>query len=253
MARLSSIPQKATLRDAAASQIAGLKATSVTTKRANDGLAKLTISSKNYSSWSLRTWLMINFAGVQFEEDKVDVDAPGVRAELLLLAPSILVPCLSHNGMKIWDTLAIGEYLNEIAPKSALLPTEMVRRAHCRSICGEMHSGFSAMRASLPMNFKVQMKTFKVWSKAKADIDRIVQIWSHCLEQYKGPYLFGKKPNMADAMFAPVASRFVTYAVSLPPACENYKSTIMALPEIQEWRKQALLEPEEFDELDMDF
>ena len=253
MARIASNHQKATLSDAAASKIAGLKTNMATSKKSNGGLAKLTISSKNYSSWSLRAWLMLKFASVEFEEDKVDVDAPGVRAELLLLAPSILVPCLSHNGMKIWDTLAIGEYLNEIAPKSALLPTEMVQRAHCRSICGEMHSGFSAMRASLPMNFKVQMKSFKVWSKAQADIDRIIEIWTDCLEQYQGPFLFGKKPNLADAMFAPVASRFVTYGVTLPAACESYKNTIMALPEIKEWHKQALLEPEEFDELDMDF
>lgn len=196
---------------------------------------------------------MMKFAGLTFTEHKVDVDAPEVRAELLLLAPSILVPCLNHNGIRVWDTLAIGEYLNEVAPKAGLLPTEMVRRAHCRAICGEMHSGFSAMRASLPMNFKAQLKSFKVWSKAQADIDRIIEIWSDCSKRYKGPYLFGAKPNLADAMFAPVASRFTTYGVNLPKVCAKYRDTIMALPAMQEWRKQALQEPEEFDELDMDF
>ena len=213
----------------------------------------LTISSKNYSSWSLRAWLIMKWSGIPFVEHQIDVDAPGVRAELLLLAPSILVPSLSHDGVRVWDTLAIGEYVNEIAPKAGLLPTKVVQRAHCRAICGEMHSGFSAMRASLPMNFKVQFKSFKVWSKAQADIDRIVQIWSECLLIYKGPFLFGKSPNLADAMFAPVASRFVSYGVKLPEACARYRDTIMALPEIHEWRQFAMKEPEEFDELDLDF
>jgi glutathione S-transferase len=196
---------------------------------------------------------MMTFSGLPFIEHKVDVDAPEVRAELLLLAPSILVPTLNHNGIRVWDTLAIGEYLNEVAPKAKLLPTEMVRRAHCRAICGEMHSGFSAMRASLPMNFKAQLKSFKVWSKAQADIDRIIEIWTDCLQRYKGPYLFGQKPNLSDAMFAPVASRFITYGVNLPKVCAKYRDTMMALPAMQEWREQALQEPEEFDELDMDF
>jgi glutathione S-transferase len=217
------------------------------------GPTTLTISSKNYSSWSLRAWSMLKMANIPFIEDKVDIDSPSVKAELLLLAPSILVPCLFHKGIRVWDTLAIGEYLNEIAPKAKLLPTEMVQRAHCRSICGEMHSGFASMRASLPMNLKVKMNSFKVWSKAQADIDRIIEIWSDCLARYGGPYLFGAVPNMADAMFAPVACRFVTYAVKLPPVCENYRDAIMSMPILREWISQAILEAEEFDELDMDF
>ena len=215
--------------------------------------AVLTISSKNYSSWSLRAWLILKWSDIPFVEQLIDVDEPGVRAELLLLAPSILVPKLSHDGVKVWDTLAIGEYVNEVAPKAGLLPTKAVQRAHCRAICGEMHSGFSAMRASLPMNFKVQFKSFKVWSKAQADIDRIIQIWKECLDTYKGPFLFGKRPNLADAMFAPVASRFVSYNVKLPEICAKYRDTIMSLPEIEEWRQGAMQEPEEFDELDLDF
>lgn len=109
------------------------------------------------------------------------------------------------------------------------------------------------MRASPPMNLKVKMNSFKVWSKAQADIDRIIEIWSDCLARYGGPYLFGAVPNMVDAMFAPVACRFVTYAVKLPPICENYRDVIMSMPVLREWISQAILEPKEFDELDIDF
>jgi glutathione S-transferase len=215
--------------------------------------ATLSISSKNYSSWSLRGWLMAKMAGLNFREDRVDVESADARAELLLLAPSILVPCLNHRGVRVWDTLAIGEYLNEVAPKAGLLPSDLVQRAHCRSICGEMHSGFSAMRASLPMNMRARFTSFKVWSKAQADIDRIVEIWTDCLSKYGGPFLFGKSLTLADAMFAPVASRFTTYAVVLPPACARYRDSMMELPFMQEWVADALEEPEELDELDMTF
>lgn len=215
--------------------------------------ATLTISSKNYSSWSLRGWLMVKMAGIDFVEQRVDVDSADARAELMLLAPSILVPCLTHEGVRVWDTLAIGEYVHEIAPKAGLLPSDSVLRSHCRSICGEMHSGFSAMRASLPMNIKARLKSFKVWSKAQADIDRIIEIWSECLHEHGGPFLYGPKPTLADAMFAPVASRFTTYAVALPEICAGYRDTIMAWPLMQQWVAEAVQEPEELDELDMDF
>ncbi len=231
---------------------ASARAKAVTPTARAEG-ARLSISSKNYSSWSLRGWLMVKMAGLPFEEERVDVDSPDARAELLLLAPSILVPCLTHRGIRVWNTLAIGEYLHEVAPKAGLLPSDPVQRAHCRSICGEMVSGFSAMRASLPMNMRARLKSFKVWSKAQADIDRIIEIWTECLGTYGGPYLFGEKPTLADAMFAPVASRFTTYAVSLPPLCASYRDTIMAMPLVQQWMADALQEPEELDELDMDF
>lgn len=196
---------------------------------------------------------MLKLSGLPFREERVDIDSPGARAELLLLAPSILVPCLTHRGVRVWDTLAIGEYLHEVAPKAGLLPRDLVQRAHCRSICGEMHSGFAAMRASLPMNIKARLKTFKIWSKAQADVDRIIEIWTDCLQRYGGPYLFGDHPNLADAMFAPVACRFATYSVALPPPCERYRNTILRMPAMQAWIAEALKEPEELDELDMDF
>ena len=111
----------------------------------------LTISSKNYSSWSLRGWLLCKMAGIDFKEVMLSVDDPATRAELLLLSPSFLVPCLRHEGTEIWDTLAIAEYLNEIAPNAGLLPTDRTSRARCRSVCGEMHSGFYNLRSALPM------------------------------------------------------------------------------------------------------
>ena len=215
--------------------------------------ARLSISSQNYSSWSLRGWLMCRFSGIDFEIDRVALDAPGARAELLLLAPSILVPCLTHQGIRVWDTLAIGEYLHEIAPQAGLLPSDPVQRAHCRSVCGEMHSGFSAMRASLPMNIKARLTQFKVWAKARQDIDRIEEIWQDCLARYGGPFLFGPRRSMGDAMFAPVASRFLTYQVALSPASAAYRDTIMALPEMVAWCEGAQAEPDEVDELDMEF
>ena len=114
----------------------------------------LTLSSKNYSSWSLRGWLMAKLAGIDFDEVIVAPDDADARAEILLLSPSILVPCLTYEGVKVWDTLAIGEFLNEIAPDAGLLPKDRAKRAHCRSICGEMHSGFVSLRQALPMNIK---------------------------------------------------------------------------------------------------
>src|SRR4051812_36387513 len=121
--------------------------------------ATLTISSKNYSSWSLRGWLLCRMAGLEFREERVDLDDPETRQELLLLSPSVLVPRLTHNDVTVWDTLAIAEYLAEIAPEAGLLPAGRARRAHCRSVSGEMHSGFHNLRSALPMNLKARHKT----------------------------------------------------------------------------------------------
>jgi glutathione S-transferase len=212
----------------------------------------LTISSRNYSSWSLRGWLLTRFSGLTFEEIVVPLADPDTRAELLLLSPSILVPRLDHEGVRVWDTLAIAEYLNEVRPEAGLLPVDRVARAHCRSICGEMHSGFSALRSSLPMNLRAFCPGFKVWSQAQDDIDRITTIWRDCLAAYGGPYLFGTR-GMADAMYAPVVTRFLTYDVSLDDVPTAYCRTIMALPEMQEWIAAARQEPDQIDELDVEF
>ena len=215
--------------------------------------AVLTISSKNYGAWALRGWLMCKLAKLDFAEHVIPPDDPAMKAEILLLSSSMRVPSLDHDGVHVWDTLAIGEYLNEIKPKAGLLPADRKARAHCRAICGEMHSGFSALRSSLPMNIKAHFPGFKVWSRAQTDIERIESIWNECLEIYGGPFLFGDKPCLADAMFAPVVTRFITYDVPLDPACVAYCDAIMALPAMQEWVAAAEEEPDEIDELDAEF
>jgi glutathione S-transferase len=215
--------------------------------------ATLTISSKNYSSWSLRGWLLCRLAGLEFEEETVSSNDPATRAELLLLSPSFLVPALEHDGIKAWDTLAIAEYLNEVFPKAGLLPSDIKARAHCRSICGEMHSGFANLRSSLPMNLKARHQGFKVWAGAQGDIDRVATIWRECLQTYGGPYLFGAGLTVADAMYAPVCSRFHTYDVTLDAHCADYVARILALPQMVEWTTAALTEPEELQELEVEF
>jgi len=215
--------------------------------------AVLTISSKNYGAWALRGWLMCKFAGLDFTEKVIPPDDPAMKAEMLLLSSSMLVPSLQSNGIKVWDTLAIGEYLHEIKPKAGLLPADAKARAHCRAISGEMHSGFASMRGALPMNIKAQFKGFKIWSRAQTDIDRVVAIWRECLKAYGGPYLFGKQPCIADAMYAPVVTRFMTYDVTLDTVCAGYCKRIIELPAMQEWIKAAKQEPEEIDELDAEF
>lgn len=213
----------------------------------------LTISSKNYGAWALRGWLMCRLAGLDFVEKVIPPDDPAMKAEMLLLSASMLVPSLQHGSVKVWDTLAIGEYLNEIKPKAGLLPADIKARAHCRAICGEMHSGFGSMRGALPMNIRARFLNFKIWSRAQTDIDRIALIWRECFKAYDGPFLFGKEPGMADAMYAPVVTRFITYDVALDRACAAYCKRIIELPAMQEWIEAARKEPEEIDELDAEF
>lgn len=214
---------------------------------------RLTISSKNYSSWSLRGWLLCRMAGLDFDEDVVDLDHPESRQELLLLSPSVLVPRLTHGDVTVWDTLAIAEYAAEIAPKAGILPADRVARAHCRAVSGEIHSGFNNLRSALPMNLKAQHRKFKIFSGARPDVERIRTIWSECLETYGGPYLFGKKPTMADAMYAPVCARFRTYDVALEPKLKAYCKTIFAWPLMKEWTKGALAEADDIVELEVEF
>jgi glutathione S-transferase len=215
--------------------------------------AVLTITSRNYSSWSLRGWLMATLSGLPFEVRTISPDDPAMRADILLLSSSIRVPRLEHDGVDVWDVLAIGEYLAEIRPKAGLLPADRAARAHCRAICGEMHSGFVSMRTALPMNLKARFPGFKVWSRAQADVDRVVEIWTECLERWGGPWLFGAKRSLADAMYAPVATRFATYDVALPAAAAAYRDAILAMPEMRAWTEAAMAEPEDIEELEVEF
>jgi glutathione S-transferase len=214
---------------------------------------KLMIASKNYGSWSLRGWLLCKMAGLDFEEHVAAADDPSTRAELLHLSPSFLVPSLIDGSVKVWDTLAIAEYLHELFPDAALLPRDIAARALCRAVSGEMHSGFINLRSALPMNIKGHYPAFKVWAGAQADIDRIVTIWRDCLAASAGPYLFGATPCLADAMYAPVCTRFLTYCVKLDPVCAAYCQAIMAMPHMCEWIEAAKNEPDDVLELDVEF
>ena len=215
--------------------------------------AILTISSRNYSSWSLRGWLLCKMAGLDFVEKVVPIDDPDVRAELLMLSPSFLVPCLEHEGVRVWDTMAIADYLAELYPNAGLLPRDRASRALCRSISGEMHQGFFNLRSALPMNLKARHQGFKVWQGARHDIERVFTLWRDCLKRYGGPFLFGAEPNLADAMFAPVCTRFYTYDVELDEPCAAYVSTIRSWAPMVEWSKAAAAEPDNFKELDAEF
>jgi glutathione S-transferase len=211
--------------------------------------ASLSISSKNYSSWALRGWLLCKMVGLEFDEERVPTDVPWMRAELLLASPSFLVPRLTHDGAIVWDTLAIAEYLNETFPDARLLPSDRQARAHCRAICGEMHAGFAHLRSALPMNLRAHYPDFPVWAEVQADIDRIAAIWQQCFATYHGPYLFGEL-SMADAMYAPVCARFFSYDVMLDDQCAAYSRRILKWPLLQEWIAAAKLEADEMEELD---
>jgi glutathione S-transferase len=240
-------------RSKVARKPATVKAAAKPTVKAVAAKAALTLSSKNYSSWSLRGWLLARFSGIPFAEVMVSPDDADARKELLLLAPSIRVPCLTHDGAKVWNTLAIAHYLDELRPEAGLLPKDRLARAHCRSVSGEMNSGFANLRSALPMNLKARHPGYKIWAGAQPDIDRIVEIWTECLATYGGPWLFGANRTMADAMFAPVATRFLTYDVKLNKPCIGYCHAVMAMPEMKEWVAAAKLEPDDIEELDMDF
>lgn len=213
----------------------------------------LTIASRNYGSWSLRGSLLCHLAGLDFDEQLVESTDPDTRAELLLLAPSFRVPCLHIDGSEIWGVLAIAEFLKERFPDAGLFPDDPADRARCRSVSGEMHSGFANLRSALPMNLRAKHNEFKVWSGVEADIERIISIWSDCLTTWGGPYLFGARPTVADAMYAPVCTRFRTYGVELPAMLESYCDAIYALPAMERWLTLAADEPDHIDELDAEF
>jgi glutathione S-transferase len=192
-------------------------------------------------------------AGLEFREELLSSDDPSARAELLMLAPSFLVPRLTHHGVRVWDTLAIAEYLHELFPQAGLLPKGLEARTHCRAVSGEMHSGFANLRSALPMNLKAHYKGFKIWAAAQADIERVTAIWRECLNAYGGPYLFGERPTLADAMYAPVTTRFTTYDVKLDRQCADYCETIQSLPDMIEWMEDAKNESAGIEELEAEF
>ena len=215
--------------------------------------AVLTINSRNYGAWSLRGWLLCRFAGLDFTVETVDSTDPGARAELLLLSPSFLVPRLAHGDLVVWDTLAMAEYLHELDPGRGLFPADQATRARCRSVSGEIHSGFANLRAALPMNIKARHPGFPVWTGAQADLDRIETIWNECLATSDGAYLFGSTPSVADAMFAPVCTRIRTYDVKMGEVATAYTEAVLTLPDMVQWSAAASEEADDVEELEMEF
>ena len=204
-------------------------------------MMKLVIGDRNYSSWSLRPWLLMKQAGLPFEEIAIRLRESNTKAEIYKHSPSGKVPCLIDGEAVVWDSLAICEYIAEVAP--AMWPAKRQVRAEARSVCAEMHSGFGALRHSMPMDVHASKPFDGRTADVIADIKRIVDIWESCRSRFaaSGPFLFGHF-SVADAMFSPVVWRFLTYAVDLPPASRAWVETMCALPAMQEWKAGAIAE-----------
>jgi glutathione S-transferase len=205
----------------------------------------LVIGNKNYSSWSLRSWLLMTEARIPFEEIRLSLFTASFDAAIERFTPAGRVPVLidrtGADELAIWDTLAIAEYLAERFPERALWPTDVAQRARARSICAEMHSGFATLRSAWPMNVSARLPG-RGWSVGvQNDIERLVAMWRACLERSGGPMLFGDF-TIADAFFAPVVSRFSTYAAELPPDIAGYRDRILALDGMKAWAAAAASE-----------
>ena len=202
----------------------------------------LIIGNKNYSSWSLRPWLALKVAGIAFEETVISLEATDFKARVSALSGAGRVPVLIDGDVRVWESLAILEYLAEKFPAAGLWPKEAGARAQARAIASEMHAGFLPLRRHLPMNVARPVKPRALDDGAAADVARIDAIWSECRAKFGGPFLFGPF-GAADAMYAPVVWRFHTYAVEVSAAARAYMRAIMALPAWGEWRDAARREP----------
>jgi glutathione S-transferase len=205
----------------------------------------LVIGNKNYSSWSLRPWLLMKQARLAFEEVRVPLYVAGSKEALRKYGPSAKVPVLLDGSITVWDSLAISEYLAERHPERQLWPADGAQRAVARSISAEMHSGFAPLRTNMTMNCRGFFPGLGRTVEVAADIERIQRIWTDCRERFAlaGPYLFGTF-TVADAMYAPVVLRFKTYAVQLSPVAQQYADTVLALPALREWIDAARAEAE---------
>jgi glutathione S-transferase len=214
--------------------------------RSGDPVAELTlfIGNKNYSSWSLRAWLVLKQAGVSFDEVVIPLETPTTRAEILRHSPSGWLPCLTHGGVKVWDSLAIAEYVADLFPNARLWPADPEARAVARGISAEMHAGFAALRQHMPMNVRSAYPGRGLSPAVQEDINRITALWRDCRRRFAGhkPMLFGEF-SIADAMYAPVITRFTTYAVVLDEDARDYVRQMLELPAMQEWIDAAKREP----------
>jgi len=202
------------------------------------------IGNKNYSSWSLRGWLMLKATGAAFAEVVIPLDEANTRANILRHSPSGRVPALQHGAFTIWDSLAIGEYLAELYPEARLWPEDRAARAVARAASAEMHAGFAALRSHLPMNIRSSFPNRGVTPEAQADINRVTALWRDCRKRFggAGEFLFGHF-TIADAMYAPVVSRFRTYKIELEDETQRYADAVWVLPMVQEWVTAARNEP----------
>jgi glutathione S-transferase len=206
-------------------------------------MLRIVIANKNYSSWSLRPWLLLRHLDIAFEEVTLKLETAEFSAAIGRYSPARRVPVLLDGDFAVWDTLAIVEYLHEAFPHKHVWPAERQARARARSICAEMHSGFGALRSAWPMNVTARLPGLG-WSLAvAADLERITSIWNELLERHGGPFLFGAF-CAADAFYAPVASRLQTYGVAIEGAAAQYRDTVLALPAMKEWGAAAAREPE---------
>jgi glutathione S-transferase len=204
----------------------------------------LYIGNKNYSSWSLRPWLLMKHFGVPFTEHMVSVAGRDYNPELKPLAGNARVPSLHEDGFQVWESIAIAEFLAERYP--AMWPADDKARARARSISAEMHAGFAKLRTAMPMNLKFKLKGKPAAPEVQRDIDRVIEIWEEARSSFAtadGPWLFGDF-SVADAMFAPIACRFDVYNVALPPVAAAWRDTLLAHPAMREWSAAALLESE---------
>jgi glutathione S-transferase len=205
----------------------------------------LVIGNKNYSSWSLRAWIIMRKAGVEFEERRIPLDTPQFEDEIADFSPTRRVPVLWDEALCIWDSLAICEYVNERWGGGKLLPSDRADRARARSICAEMHAGFPALREQMPMNCRASDRCVAVEGALQEDINRVMSLWRECLENASGtgPWLFGEF-SIADAMYIPVALRFATYSVELPDLLRSYVETVQRDSDVSEWVASASQESE---------
>jgi glutathione S-transferase len=216
---------------------------------------KLYIGNKNYSSWSMRPWVLLKQAGIAFDEVMVRFDAftpdSQFKTALKPVSPTGKVPVLVDGDLVVWDTLAIAEYLAEQFPAKHLWPQDKSARARARSLCAEMHSGFGGLRSACPMNIEADLAQAGalVWrdnAAVRADVARLVTMWRECLTRHGGPLLFGNF-SIADAYFAPICTRLVTYALPLPDDIAAYVQRVMALPGVAAWVKEARAEQDFLD------
>jgi glutathione S-transferase len=223
-----------------------------TLSAAENSAYKLVIANKNYSSWSMRAWVTMTAFGIPFQEIRIPLDQPDTANKIAIHSSSGRVPVLVTRETSIWDSLAICEYLAEQFPEKNMWPQDMVGRALARSICAEMHSGFQGLRSAMTMNIRARLPGRGRTPEAQGDIGRICEIWESCLANF-GHYdfLFGDF-SIADAYFAPVATRFVTYDVFLAPALRAYVDRLLSHPAVAQWIREAEAETEVIERFELD-